>query len=93
MVSPAVGQSTMCRQVGSQRPSHWLMPPKKSGGPLSKEDINFLKLWIEQGAPWPDGLKLTAKEKKAPGTNNPDNLELGCSVDGVIVDPSTVQTK
>ncbi|OYW27715.1 MAG: hypothetical protein B7Z47_06440, partial [Chthoniobacter sp. 12-60-6] len=41
-----------------------LMPPKKSGGPLSKEDVNFLKLWIQQGAPWPDDLKLTAKEKK-----------------------------
>ena len=31
IVSPAVGQSTMCRQVGSQSPSHWLIPPKKSG--------------------------------------------------------------
>lgn len=43
-----------------------LMPPKKSGGPLPKEQITFLKLWIEQGAPWPDDAKLKAKEKKPP---------------------------
>lgn len=65
-----------------------LMPPKKSGGPLSKEDINFLKLWIEQGAPWPDDAKLTAKEKKGPGTNNPDNLELVKKIHAFIVQTS-----
>lgn len=66
-----------------------LMPPKKSGGPLSKEDINFLKLWIEQGAPWPDDTKLTAKEKKGPaGSNNPDNLELVKKIHAFIVQTS-----
>ncbi|HRH95927.1 MAG TPA: SUMF1/EgtB/PvdO family nonheme iron enzyme [Prosthecobacter sp.] len=65
-----------------------LMPPKKSGGPLSKEDVNFLKLWIEQGAPWPDDLKLTAKEKKAPGTNNPDTMELVKKIHAFIVQTS-----
>ncbi len=64
-----------------------LMPPKKSGGPLSKEDINFLKLWIEQGAPWPD-VKLTAKEKKGPASNNPDNMELVKKIHAFIVQTS-----
>lgn len=53
-----------------------LMPPAKSGGPLKKEEITLLKLWIEQGAPWPDDVKLTAKEKKADGSANPDTIEL-----------------
>jgi formylglycine-generating enzyme required for sulfatase activity len=65
-----------------------LMPPKKSGGPLSKEDINYLKLWIEQGAPWPDAVKLTAKEKKGPATNNPDNLDLVKKIHAFIVQTS-----
>lgn len=68
-----------------------LMPPKKSGGPLSKEEVNFLKLWIEQGAPWPDALKLVAKEKKAPGTNNPDTLELVKKIHAFIVQTSKEQ--
>ncbi|MBL9142338.1 MAG: SUMF1/EgtB/PvdO family nonheme iron enzyme [Verrucomicrobiaceae bacterium] len=53
-----------------------LMPPKKSGGPLSKEEIAILKGWVEQGAVWPDGITLTAKEKKAAATNTPDTLDL-----------------
>ena len=65
-----------------------LMPPKKSGGPLSKEDINFLKLWIEQGAPWPDDAKLSAKEKKGPASNNPDTMELVKKIHAFIVQTS-----
>lgn len=65
-----------------------LMPPKKSGGPLRKEDINQLKLWIEQGAPWPDTVNLTAKEKKGPASNNPDDLELVKKIHAFIVQTS-----
>ena len=53
-----------------------LMPPKKSGGPLSKDEIALLTHWVEQGAVWPDGITLTAKEKKAAATNSPDTLDL-----------------
>jgi formylglycine-generating enzyme required for sulfatase activity len=70
-----------------------LMPPKKSGGPLPKEDITYLKLWIEQGAPWPDGLKLTAKEKKGPATNNPDNMDLVKKIHAHIVQTSKEKTE
>ncbi|MBL9133060.1 MAG: SUMF1/EgtB/PvdO family nonheme iron enzyme, partial [Verrucomicrobiaceae bacterium] len=65
-----------------------LMPPKKSGGPLSKEQITFLKLWVEQGAPWPDDAKLKAKEKKGPATNTPDNMELVKKIHAFIVQTS-----
>jgi formylglycine-generating enzyme required for sulfatase activity len=65
-----------------------LMPPKKSGGPLKKEEIALLKGWIEQGAVWPDDVKLTAKEKGAVATNNPDTLELVKKIHAFIVQTS-----
>ena len=39
-----------------------LMPPAKKGGPMPKEKIELLAKWIEQGASWPDGVKLTPKK-------------------------------
>lgn len=62
-----------------------LMPPAKSGGPLKKEEIAMLKGWVEQGAVWPDDVKLTAKEKGAAPTNNPDTLELVKKIHAKIV--------
>ena len=62
-----------------------LMPPKKSGGPLGKDEITMLKLWILQGAPWPDDIKLAPKEKKSTGTNNPDTIELVKKIRDFIV--------
>jgi formylglycine-generating enzyme required for sulfatase activity len=45
-----------------------LMPPAKKGGPLPKEKIELLARWIEQGASWPDGLKLVPKKpEEVPG--------------------------
>jgi formylglycine-generating enzyme required for sulfatase activity/mono/diheme cytochrome c family protein len=45
-----------------------LMPPKAKGGPMSKDKIELLAKWIEQGASWPEGLKLTPKKaEEVPG--------------------------
>ncbi|MEW6307247.1 MAG: SUMF1/EgtB/PvdO family nonheme iron enzyme [Verrucomicrobiota bacterium] len=44
-----------------------LMPPNAKGGPLPKDKTDFLKDWISQGAPWPDGLKLTPKKAEEAG--------------------------
>jgi formylglycine-generating enzyme required for sulfatase activity/mono/diheme cytochrome c family protein len=45
-----------------------LMPPKAKGGPLAKDKIELLAKWIEQGASWPEGLKLTPKKaEEVPG--------------------------
>ena len=33
-----------------------IMPPK--GDPLSKEQTDLLKVWIEQGADWPEEVEL-----------------------------------
>jgi formylglycine-generating enzyme required for sulfatase activity/mono/diheme cytochrome c family protein len=47
-----------------------LMPPAKKGGPMVKEKIELLAKWIEQGASWPDGLKLTPKKaEEVPGAD------------------------
>lgn len=40
-----------------------IMPPK--GDPLSKEQIETLKKWINEGANWPEGLVLTGEGAKA----------------------------
>lgn len=39
-----------------------LMPPKKKNGPLPKESIALIAGWIEQGAPWPEGVQLTQRK-------------------------------
>ena len=36
-----------------------IMPPKKQGGPLSPGELALIRVWIEEGAVWPDGVKLT----------------------------------
>jgi formylglycine-generating enzyme required for sulfatase activity/mono/diheme cytochrome c family protein len=59
-----------------------LMPPSNKGGPLPKETTELLRLWIEQGAPWPEGIVLTPK-KKEDGAGA-DNLELVTSLHKVI---------
>lgn len=38
-----------------------IMPPK--GAPLTKDQTEKLRLWIEQGAKWPDDVKLKAVKK------------------------------
>jgi mono/diheme cytochrome c family protein len=42
--------------VGSGDDEIGRMPYKKD--PLSKEQIETIKLWIDQGAEWPDGVKV-----------------------------------
>lgn len=69
-----------------------LMPPKKSGGPLAKDQVTMLKLWILQGAPWPDDVKLAPKEKKST-TNNPDTIELVKKIHDLIVAKSKEKTE
>ena len=70
-----------------------LMPPAKSGGPLKKDEIELLKLWIDQGAVWPDDIKLEAKEKAATDTNNPDTMDLVKKIHAFIVETSEKEAK
>ena len=40
------------------------MPPAKKGGPLDKKSIETLRLWISEGAEWPNDLVLKTRAKK-----------------------------
>ena len=44
-----------------------LMPPKAKGGPMPKEKIDMLRMWIEQGAVWPEGITLVPKKPEEAG--------------------------
>ena len=44
-----------------------LMPPKAKGGPMPKEKIDLLRMWIEQGAVWPEGITLVPKKAEEVG--------------------------
>ena len=37
-----------------------LMPPAKHGGPLATAELALIKLWIDEGAVWPDGSAVAA---------------------------------
>ena len=47
-----------------------LMPPKSKGGPLPKDTADLFKRWIEQGAKWPDGVKLMQHSLEVANTND-----------------------
>jgi len=66
-----------------------LMPPTKKGGPLSKEQIQKLQLWVKQGAPWPDGLVLTQKALQVDRPPNPDNAEFVAKIHQAITQKSS----
>ncbi|MBI5801434.1 MAG: SUMF1/EgtB/PvdO family nonheme iron enzyme [Verrucomicrobia bacterium] len=50
-----------------------LMPPVAKD-PLAKEEIEFIRLWIQQGAVWPDGLVLVQKKKEVIGANENETV-------------------
>lgn len=43
-----------------------IMPPK--GEPLTREQTDLIKAWIDQGAAWPEGLNLAALTAPPPAT-------------------------
>ncbi len=38
-----------------------IMPPLSKGGPLSSGELAVIRLWINEGAHWPEGYQLKAK--------------------------------
>jgi mono/diheme cytochrome c family protein len=72
VLAAKAGESELFKRVSLPKDDDDIMPPK--GDPLTKEQIDFLKEWINKGAPWPEGLTLNPGEKgktggqaKAPG--------------------------
>lgn len=60
-----------------------IMPPD---GPLDKSQIERIKQWITEGADWPSGLILRAREKAPQDSASPDNLELVRQIRTTILD-------
>jgi uncharacterized membrane protein len=50
-------QSEIIRLTSTVDPE-LMMPPVDHGGPLKPTEIDTLRRWVEQGAPWPAGLTL-----------------------------------
>jgi formylglycine-generating enzyme required for sulfatase activity len=65
-----------------------LMPPVDQGGPLEKEDIERLRLWIAQGAIWPEDISLKPQAKPFKGPPTPDTLELVKKIRALVVETS-----
>lgn len=62
-----------------------LMPPKKQGGPLAKEQTEKLRAWIAAGAAWPKEITLAPRARAADGSTSPDDLELIKKIHALIV--------
>jgi formylglycine-generating enzyme required for sulfatase activity len=70
-----------------------LMPPAEQGGPLKKEEITTLRLWIEQGAIWPKDVTLKTREKTSSGAPpSPDDMELVRKIHALIVERSNAES-
>ncbi len=69
-----------------------LMPPVKSGGPLSAVMQEKLRLWVLQGAPWPNGIVLVPKTKTEDRPPSPDTLELTGKIREAILQSSKEAT-
>lgn len=42
-----------------------LMPPKSHGGPLSAGELALIRVWIEEGAEWPDDVEIQPEGAEA----------------------------
>lgn len=67
-----------------------VMPPKKNGGPLPQDEIAKVKIWIEQGAVWPEsvGMLRARTRSEVDRPPSPDNLELAKQIHDFIVQTS-----
>jgi formylglycine-generating enzyme required for sulfatase activity len=70
--------------VGKDDPT--LMPPVEQGGPLAKQDSETVRLWIDQGAIWPKGIRLKTRARPPAGGSSPDDLELVRKIHALIVE-------
>ena len=44
-----------------------LMPPRSHGGPLAPTELAVVRLWIEEGADWPEDAQVIPQEVDEPG--------------------------
>ncbi len=63
-----------------------LMPPAEQGGPLDKAAIETLRVWISEGANWPNDIVLKTRAKKSGRSPNSDDLDLVRRIHARIVE-------
>ncbi|MEM9365659.1 MAG: c-type cytochrome domain-containing protein [Planctomycetota bacterium] len=54
-----------------------LMPPRSHGGPLSPSELALVRLWIEEGATWPDDAVVSDGEAKTTAEPAAEPASLG----------------
>jgi formylglycine-generating enzyme required for sulfatase activity len=74
-----------------------LMPPldeikKKSSRRLTKEETEAIKKWIDEGAKWPDDVKLVARKQELSGGKE-DLSAIAASIHKRIVDTTKEKTE
>ncbi|MDP6795041.1 MAG: c-type cytochrome domain-containing protein [Verrucomicrobiota bacterium] len=57
------GESELFKRIALKADHEDIMPPK--GDPLTKEQIELIKKWIDEGANWPNGLVLVSAKDRA----------------------------
>ncbi|MBA3480306.1 MAG: SUMF1/EgtB/PvdO family nonheme iron enzyme, partial [Pirellulales bacterium] len=65
-----------------------LMPPAAQGGPLGNDAIEMLRLWIAQGAIWPEGVSLKTRPNPASSVPSPDDMQLVRKIHALIMEIS-----
>ena len=55
-------ESTIYELMTLPKDDELVMPPEKKQQRPTKEEITLVKLWIEQGAYWPEGLMLRPRK-------------------------------
>ena len=61
LIGVAADQSELVKRLLLPADHDDLMPPK--GGPLPAAEIDLLRRWVAEGAVWPAGVVLVAKDK------------------------------
>ena len=69
-------ESALYKRTIVPKDDETLMPPAEQGGPLDKAAIETLRVWIAEGANWPNDIVLKARAKKPGRTPNSDDLAL-----------------
>jgi mono/diheme cytochrome c family protein len=61
LIGVAADQSELVKRLVLPKDHDDLMPPK--GGPLPAAEIDVIRRWVAEGAAWPTGVVLAAKDK------------------------------
>ena len=65
-IEPGDTECEMCYVLDSDDEDE-LMPPPEEESPLSEDQIDLIKTWVNQGADWPEGVELVDTHVAAAG--------------------------